>query len=62
MRHALDKQSSSAARAGLRYAFALHLSDRPNIATLALQRRKRAAPKDPVRPQQFFRIERGFKA
>jgi len=62
MRHVLDKQSPSASKAGARYAFARQLGDMPSPATLALQRRKKAAPKNAVRPQQFFRIERGIKA
>ncbi|RLJ41386.1 hypothetical protein BCF46_3179 [Litoreibacter meonggei] len=62
MRHVLDKPSPSSAKAGARYAFALQLKDLPSSATLALQRRKKAAPKDSVRPQQYSRIERGIKA
>ena len=62
MRHVLDKPSKSAAKAGRRQAFAYELKDMPSAATLALQRRKKAVPKDSVRPQQYSRIERGIRA
>lgn len=62
MRHVLDKQSPPSIKAGLRHAFSLELKDMPSAATLALQRRKKAAPKDSARPQQYSRIERGIKA
>ena len=62
MRHVLDKPSQSSAKAGARYAFSLQLKDLPSSATLALQRRKKTAPKDSVRPQQYSRIERGIRA
>ncbi|MEP3347056.1 MAG: hypothetical protein ABJN34_05935 [Litoreibacter sp.] len=61
MRHVLDKQSPSAAQAGTRFVFAMQRNDMPSPATLALQRRKKAAPKNPVRPSQYFRIERGIR-
>ncbi len=62
MRHVLDKQSPSSGKAGMRYAFAVQLNDLPNPATLALQRRKKAAPNDSARPLQYSRIERGIRA
>ena len=62
MRHVLDKPSPSSTKAGKRYAFAFELKDMPSGATLALQRRKKAAPKDSVRPHQYSRIERGIRA
>ena len=62
MRHVLDKPSPSLAKAGKRHAFALQLKVMPSAATLALQRRKKAAPKDSGRPQQYSRIERGIEA
>jgi len=62
MRHVLDKPSQSSTKTGARYAFALELKDMPSRATLALQRRKKAAPKESVRPLQYSRIERGIRA
>jgi hypothetical protein len=62
MRHVLDKKSPPASKAGARYAFALQLNELPSPSTLALQRRKKAAPKDSARPQHYSRIERGIRA
>ncbi|SDW74298.1 hypothetical protein [Litoreibacter albidus] len=62
MRHVLDKPSTSSAQTGMRHAFAFQLNEMPSAATLALQRRKKAAPKESVRPQQYSRIERGIRA
>lgn len=62
MKHILDNSPNTATPLSLRHAYARLLTERPNPATLALQRRKKAAPKASVRPLQYSRIERGIRA
>ncbi|EPX77484.1 hypothetical protein [Litoreibacter arenae] len=62
MKHVLDKSSTTSSDTAKRQAFAFEIKSMPSSATLALQRRKKAAPKDSGRPQQYSRIERGIQA